>query len=58
MNLCDDCYFLKPKENEQTKNRELHMCHAHQKPVFHLGKHPNLPRPEWCNSCYRKSEAL
>ena len=45
---CDDCKFLNPKEHEQTESKEPHMCMIFNKPIFHNGEHPRLPKPEFC----------
>jgi len=45
---CDYCRFLNPKEHEQTKAKEPHMCLLYYRPIFHAGEHPRLPKPEYC----------
>jgi len=46
---CDCCRFLNPKEFKQTKTKEPHMCLLFNRPIFHNGEHPRLPKPEYCN---------
>ena len=45
---CDNCKFLNPKEYEQPKAKEPHMCLLYDRPVFHYGEHPRLPKPDYC----------
>ena len=45
---CDRCKFLKPTEEEQTNNKESHMCILSDRPLLHMHMHPQLPRPYWC----------
>jgi len=46
---CDDCKYLKPKEQEQTKEKEFHMCLKYNKQVMHLGEHPKIRRLKECD---------
>ena len=45
--FCDECSFLSPNEQEQKKG-ETHMCLKLQRPLFHNGHHPCIPKPKDC----------
>lgn len=45
---CDDCEHLNPKEHEQSKKKEAHLCMAWIMPLFHNGHHPRILRPKKC----------
>lgn len=51
MKICrNDCIFLKPKERDQTANKEPHICRLFNKRVLHNGFkfHPSLVAKENC----------
>lgn len=48
MRYCDECEYLKPKEHEQTDKKEPHICNAYRRLLFHRGRHPRIPTPDYC----------
>lgn len=53
MKYCGMCPYLKPKEYEQTEEKENHICTKYNKRVLHAGHHPRLLR---LNICLRSKE--
>ena len=52
LNDCNYCEYCSPKESEQTRNKEPHMCLKYKKQLRHMasGKsHSPLIRP--CQDC-------
>lgn len=45
---CGNCDHLNPKEHDQTKDKEHHVCTKYKIQVRHLGHHPNILK---CKSC-------
>ena len=41
---CDECEDLNPTEEQQSEDKEPHVCKALNKPVYHLGQHPLIVR--------------
>jgi len=49
MRICDqDCKWLCPKEHEQSKQKEKHICTRYNKIIQHSGHHPELVAVEEC----------
>jgi hypothetical protein len=49
MRICDlNCAWLHPKEYEQSKQKEKHICQRYNKIVKHNGYHPELIAVEEC----------
>lgn len=48
MRYCDECKKLNPKEYEQTNKKEPHICIAYGRLLFHRGRHPRIPTPDYC----------
>ena len=46
--FCDNCRHLYPKEHEQTKQKESHICAKYMQTVYHRNFHPNLVRLSVC----------
>jgi hypothetical protein len=44
-----NCKFLRPKEYEQTDEKEIHLCKKYNKRVLHLDFHPRLIRLPECD---------
>lgn len=48
MEFCDLCENLTPKEDEQSKNKEPHICKITGERLLHMGYHPSIPTPKTC----------
>jgi len=46
---CNKCQYIETTEEEQTKNKEPHICTKQNKKLYHRGFHPILPA--FLNSC-------
>ena len=47
--LCDpNCFWLDPKEHDQSKKKEAHVCTRYNKPLKHGKYHPELIACEEC----------
>jgi hypothetical protein len=56
LRLCDsNCDWLFPKEHDQSKKKEGHLCQRYNKVLKHLGYHPNLVA---CEECLYNSYAI
>jgi len=42
--FCDKCIFLSPTEEEQTSDKEPHICKEYNETLYHSGSHPRIPR--------------
>ena len=46
---CNKCEYLQNTEDQQSKNKEPHICTKQNKKVYHRGRHPILPA--FLNDC-------
>ena len=48
MKTCNGCKYLIPQEEDQTNNKEHHICQKYKWILKHNGHHPLIPRPQNC----------
>lgn len=46
--FCEDCPYLNPKEEDQSEQKEPHICNLLKVQVFHLQGHPMVYRDTKC----------
>lgn len=46
--FCNECEYLNPTEQEQTKKKEHHICQKYNVRVYHREFHPNIVK---CSAC-------
>jgi len=49
LRFCNQCDKLSPKESEQTKKKEPHICKYLNRRLRHEGHHPDIPTPKDCD---------